>query len=86
MALWTCLIIFNHRDVCAGNFDANLCSDSPINGLTALTNGTILIFKGQTLATWVPIPEIYVLADAEPQYFRCRSNVLVNVHVWQREN
>ncbi|KAM8851010.1 proteoglycan 4a isoform 2-T3 [Spinachia spinachia] len=26
--------------------DANLCSDSPINGLTALSNGTILIFKG----------------------------------------
>ncbi|XP_059201297.1 proteoglycan 4a [Centropristis striata] len=26
--------------------DVNLCSDSPINGLTALSNGTILIFKG----------------------------------------
>ncbi|XP_054458863.1 proteoglycan 4a [Anoplopoma fimbria] len=29
--------------------DANLCSDSPINGLTALSNGTILIFKGDLL-------------------------------------
>ncbi|XP_040027743.2 proteoglycan 4a [Gasterosteus aculeatus] len=26
--------------------DVDLCSDSPINGLTALSNGTILIFKG----------------------------------------
>ncbi|XP_042339512.1 uncharacterized protein LOC121940899, partial [Plectropomus leopardus] len=25
--------------------DVNLCSDAPINGLTALSNGTILIFK-----------------------------------------
>ncbi|KAG7235752.1 hypothetical protein INR49_002254 [Caranx melampygus] len=27
--------------------DIRLCSDSPINGLTALGNGTILIFKGE---------------------------------------
>ncbi|XP_045908017.1 proteoglycan 4a [Micropterus dolomieu] len=27
--------------------DVDLCSDSPINGLTALINGTILIFKGE---------------------------------------
>ncbi|XP_062413940.1 proteoglycan 4-like isoform X2 [Pungitius pungitius] len=31
--------------------DANLCSDSPINGLTALSNGTILIFKGDEFWT-----------------------------------
>ncbi|XP_031733316.1 proteoglycan 4a [Anarrhichthys ocellatus] len=31
--------------------DANLCSDSPINGLTALSNGTILIFKGDLFWT-----------------------------------
>ncbi|KAM4624042.1 proteoglycan 4a [Polymixia lowei] len=27
--------------------NSDLCSDSPINGLTALSNGTILIFKGE---------------------------------------
>ncbi|CAN9503406.1 unnamed protein product [Ophioblennius macclurei] len=27
--------------------DVNLCSNSPINGITALGNGTILIFKGE---------------------------------------
>ncbi|KAM6989174.1 proteoglycan 4a [Tautogolabrus adspersus] len=27
--------------------DQNLCSDSPINGMTVLSNGTMLIFKGE---------------------------------------
>ncbi|XP_047224106.1 proteoglycan 4a [Girardinichthys multiradiatus] len=27
--------------------DVDLCSESPINGLTALSNGTVLIFKGE---------------------------------------
>lgn len=32
----------------AGVFaDVDLCSHSPINGLTALINGTILVFKGE---------------------------------------
>uniref|UniRef100_A0AAQ6IGD1 Proteoglycan 4a n=2 Tax=Anabas testudineus TaxID=64144 RepID=A0AAQ6IGD1_ANATE len=35
--------------------DANLCSDSPINGLTALHNGTILIFKGELFWSVDPI-------------------------------
>lgn len=34
--------------VCAGLLaDVDLCSDSPISGLTALINGTMLVFKGQ---------------------------------------
>lgn len=39
-----------HKNVCvrAGVFaDVDLCSHSPINGLTALINGTILAFKGE---------------------------------------
>ncbi|KAM9323166.1 proteoglycan 4a [Pholidichthys leucotaenia] len=35
--------------------DADLCSDSPINGLTALINGTILIFKGEFFWSVDPI-------------------------------
>ncbi|XP_039672075.1 proteoglycan 4a [Perca fluviatilis] len=35
--------------------DVNLCSDSPINGLTALSNGTILIFKGDLLWSVDPV-------------------------------
>ncbi|KAF7222822.1 proteoglycan 4a [Nothobranchius furzeri] len=35
--------------------DVNLCSDSPINGLTALSNGTILIFKGEFFWSVDPI-------------------------------
>ncbi|XP_028283335.1 proteoglycan 4a [Parambassis ranga] len=38
-----------------GNFDADLCSDSPINGLTALPNGTILIFKGELFWSVDPV-------------------------------
>ncbi|XP_063741880.1 proteoglycan 4a [Eleginops maclovinus] len=35
--------------------DVNLCSDSPIDGLTALSNGTILIFKGELLWSVDPV-------------------------------
>ncbi|KAM3604904.1 uncharacterized protein V6R79_017778 [Siganus canaliculatus] len=35
--------------------DVNLCSDSPINGLTALSNGTMLIFKGQLFWSVDPV-------------------------------
>ncbi|KAK2843965.1 hypothetical protein Q5P01_010624 [Channa striata] len=35
--------------------DVDLCSDSPINGLTALNNGTILIFKGELFWAVDPI-------------------------------
>ncbi|XP_074506268.1 proteoglycan 4a [Sebastes fasciatus] len=35
--------------------DVNLCSDSPINGLTALSNGTILIFKGEMFWSVDPV-------------------------------
>ncbi|XP_017277748.1 proteoglycan 4a [Kryptolebias marmoratus] len=35
--------------------DVDLCSDSPINGLTALSNGTILIFKGEFFWSVDPI-------------------------------
>lgn len=41
--------------LCAGlSADVDLCSDSPINGLTALSNGTILIFKGQFQCVFLP--------------------------------
>ncbi|XP_047445400.1 proteoglycan 4-like [Mugil cephalus] len=40
----------------AGPFvDVDLCSDSPINGLTALSNGTILIFKGELFWSVDPV-------------------------------
>ncbi|XP_069571958.1 proteoglycan 4a [Brachyistius frenatus] len=40
----------------AGIFaDVDLCSDSTINGLTALTNGTILIFKGEVFWSVDPV-------------------------------
>ncbi|XP_022624661.1 proteoglycan 4-like [Seriola dumerili] len=40
----------------AGIFiDVGLCSDSPINGLTALSNGTILIFKGELFWSVDPV-------------------------------
>uniref|UniRef100_A0A3B5LM73 Proteoglycan 4a n=1 Tax=Xiphophorus couchianus TaxID=32473 RepID=A0A3B5LM73_9TELE len=32
---------------CGMMSNADLCSESPINGLTALSNGTVLIFKGE---------------------------------------
>ncbi|XP_070830246.1 proteoglycan 4a [Chaetodon trifascialis] len=35
--------------------DVNLCSESPINGLTALSNGTILIFKGELFWSVDPV-------------------------------
>ncbi|XP_044074397.1 proteoglycan 4a [Siniperca chuatsi] len=35
--------------------DVDLCSDSPINGLTALSNGTILIFKGELFWSVDPV-------------------------------
>ncbi|XP_051257019.1 proteoglycan 4a [Dicentrarchus labrax] len=35
--------------------DVDLCSDSPINGLTALSNGTILIFKGDLFWSVDPV-------------------------------
>ncbi|XP_022056610.2 proteoglycan 4a [Acanthochromis polyacanthus] len=35
--------------------DVDLCSDSPINGLTALINGTILIFKGEMFWSVDPV-------------------------------
>ncbi|KAM8728370.1 proteoglycan 4a isoform 2-T2 [Acanthopagrus schlegelii] len=35
--------------------DINLCSESPINGLTALSNGTILIFKGELFWSVDPV-------------------------------
>ncbi|KAI3375353.1 hypothetical protein L3Q82_021845 [Scortum barcoo] len=35
--------------------DVGLCSDSPINGLTALSNGTILIFKGELFWSVDPV-------------------------------
>ncbi|XP_063318451.1 proteoglycan 4a [Pelmatolapia mariae] len=47
-----------HKNVCvrAGVFaDVDLCSHSPINGLTALINGTILIFKGELFWSVDPI-------------------------------
>ena len=41
--------------VCAGLLaDGTLCSDSPIDGLTALSNGTVLIFKGQNQSVCCP--------------------------------
>uniref|UniRef100_A0A3B4Z1R8 Proteoglycan 4a n=1 Tax=Seriola lalandi dorsalis TaxID=1841481 RepID=A0A3B4Z1R8_SERLL len=44
-----------HHNTCCPDYqlhcgifiDVGLCSDSPINGLTAFSNGTILIFKGE---------------------------------------
>uniref|UniRef100_A0A3Q4GHQ8 Proteoglycan 4a n=1 Tax=Neolamprologus brichardi TaxID=32507 RepID=A0A3Q4GHQ8_NEOBR len=47
-----------HKNVCvrAGVFaDVDLCSHSPINGLTALINGTILAFKGELFWSVDPI-------------------------------
>ncbi|KAA8587559.1 hypothetical protein FQN60_016421 [Etheostoma spectabile] len=38
--------------------DVDLCSDSPINGLTALSNGTILIFKGELLWSVDPVSRL----------------------------
>ncbi|XP_049453939.1 proteoglycan 4a [Epinephelus fuscoguttatus] len=38
--------------------DVNLCSDSPINGLTALSNGTILIFKGELFWAVDPVSHL----------------------------
>ncbi|XP_041804826.1 proteoglycan 4a [Chelmon rostratus] len=35
--------------------DVDLCSESPINGLTALSNGTILIFKGELFWSVDPV-------------------------------
>ncbi|CAK6969422.1 proteoglycan 4a [Scomber scombrus] len=35
--------------------DINLCSDAPMNGLTALSNGTILIFKGELFWSVDPV-------------------------------
>ncbi|KAL3054522.1 hypothetical protein OYC64_017463 [Pagothenia borchgrevinki] len=35
--------------------DGTLCSDSPIDGLTALSNGTVLIFKGELLWSVDPV-------------------------------
>ncbi|XP_020485697.1 proteoglycan 4a [Labrus bergylta] len=35
--------------------DQNLCSDSPINGLTVLSNGTMLIFKGELFWSVNPV-------------------------------
>ncbi|XP_039999050.1 proteoglycan 4a isoform X2 [Xiphias gladius] len=43
----------------AGLFaDVDLCSDSPINGLTALSNGTILIFKGELFWSVDPVSRL----------------------------
>ncbi|XP_078029036.1 proteoglycan 4a [Epinephelus lanceolatus] len=38
--------------------DVNLCSDSPINGLTALSNGTILIFKDELFWAVDPVSHL----------------------------
>ncbi|XP_010779729.1 proteoglycan 4-like, partial [Notothenia coriiceps] len=35
--------------------EGTLCSDSPIDGLTALSNGTVLIFKGELLWSVDPV-------------------------------
>ncbi|KAM7378760.1 hypothetical protein PAMP_004359 [Pampus punctatissimus] len=48
----------------AGLFaDVDLCSDAPINGLTALSNGTILIFKGELFWSVDPVSR----SIAQPQ-------------------
>uniref|UniRef100_A0A672I3E1 Proteoglycan 4a n=1 Tax=Salarias fasciatus TaxID=181472 RepID=A0A672I3E1_SALFA len=38
--------------------DLHLCSNSPINGLTALSNGTILIFKGELFWAVDPVTRL----------------------------
>uniref|UniRef100_A0A3Q3G5I8 Proteoglycan 4a n=1 Tax=Labrus bergylta TaxID=56723 RepID=A0A3Q3G5I8_9LABR len=46
----------NKLCLCKGVFaDQNLCSDSPINGLTVLSNGTMLIFKGELFWSVNPV-------------------------------
>ncbi|KAM7401351.1 hypothetical protein PAMA_005513 [Pampus argenteus] len=48
----------------AGLFaDVDLCSDAPINGLTAISNGTILIFKGELFWSVDPVSR----SAAQPQ-------------------
>uniref|UniRef100_A0A3B4UIH2 Proteoglycan 4a n=1 Tax=Seriola dumerili TaxID=41447 RepID=A0A3B4UIH2_SERDU len=52
-----------HHNTCCPDYqlhcgifiDVGLCSDSPINGLTALSNGTILIFKGELFWSVDPV-------------------------------
>uniref|UniRef100_A0A3Q3LTM3 Proteoglycan 4a n=1 Tax=Mastacembelus armatus TaxID=205130 RepID=A0A3Q3LTM3_9TELE len=56
--LWVCLSSHDVlcAGVCLGLFAAmDICGDSPMNGLTALSNGTILIFKGELFWSVDPV-------------------------------
>ncbi|GAA6227546.1 proteoglycan 4-like, partial [Lates japonicus] len=70
----------------AGLFaDADLCSDSPISGLTALSNGTMLIFKGELFWSVDPVSRsvghpqritdtLGVSAPIDTVFTRCNCN------------
>ncbi|KAK7945459.1 hypothetical protein WMY93_001187 [Mugilogobius chulae] len=70
----------------------DLCSDSPISGLTALSNGTIVIFKGELFWTVDPVshyishPQSISKTLGVPSYIDTvftRSNCEANVYIFK---